>query len=687
MFIRFRENNGTRSLCSRWLVRLVAGGLLLWLAPMSTYGQTVTATVAAGVNPTAVAVNPLTNKIYVANSGSSNVTVIDGTTNATATVPVGATPSAVAVNPVTNRIYVANRNSSNVTVVDGATNTTVTVTVGSVPDAIAVNPVTDQIYVANSHAANVTVIDGATNLTATVPTDIAPNAIAVNPTTNKIYVANFNAGLVNGGTVTVTDGSTHSTSTVAVGSGPDAIVVNPVTNKIYVANSNSGTVTVIDGATNTTATVAVGMLPVAIAVNPISNKIYVVNDQSGTVTVIDGATNITTTVTVGSFPDAIAVDPVSNKIYVSNSDDGSITVIDGVRNTTITLGAGTKPAAVALNPVTGHIYVADFDSSDVTVISEPQVQPIPLTTSITPFPNDNFPSPGTVPLNFTTNSAYQPIAPPVQNVYFRLNSGGWQRAKGTASNFTANVQLSTGIYKLDAFAADSQFADSIQIGSPIPGALAGYSFTVGNPTTTSLALMAGTNPSPDLVAVTFEAIVDSPAGGTPTGQVTFSDNGSTLGTVTLNGGGFATFSSPFAAGVHTITASYGGDSNFIRSTSAPFSEVVFNSLPVNTSTTTAIARALLPDHVRPSSLFVVQIFSSGTGLPQTGNVVLLDESQQLGPLLPISNQKTQYTTPLTIGMHNIIAVYLGGSSSTGETLNGSVSGPLTLEISPRPKPR
>ena len=64
----------------------------------------VTATVAAGYGPNAVAVNPVTNKIYVANYVSDNVTVIDGATNGTTTVGVGTSPVAVAVNPVTNKI-------------------------------------------------------------------------------------------------------------------------------------------------------------------------------------------------------------------------------------------------------------------------------------------------------------------------------------------------------------------------------------------------------------------------------------------------------------------------------------------------------------------------------------------------------------------------------------------------------
>jgi DNA-binding beta-propeller fold protein YncE len=49
--------------------------------------------------------------------------VIDGRTNTVAaTVPADKGPWAVAVNPVSNMIYVANRLSDKVTVIDGRTN-------------------------------------------------------------------------------------------------------------------------------------------------------------------------------------------------------------------------------------------------------------------------------------------------------------------------------------------------------------------------------------------------------------------------------------------------------------------------------------------------------------------------------------------------------------------------------------
>ena len=67
------------------------------------------------------------------------MTVIDGATNNTTTVAVGNDPDAVAVNPNTNKIYVANcgcygTTAANVTVIDGATNNTTTVAVGSDPN-------------------------------------------------------------------------------------------------------------------------------------------------------------------------------------------------------------------------------------------------------------------------------------------------------------------------------------------------------------------------------------------------------------------------------------------------------------------------------------------------------------------------------------------------------------------------
>jgi large repetitive protein len=86
------------------------------------------------------------------------------------------------------------------------------------------------------------------------------------------------------------------------------------------------------------------------------------------------------------------------------------------------------------------------------------------------------------------------------------------------------------------------------------------------PTTTSVS--AGSTQINPGQSVTLTAQVLSTTSGTPTGMVTFFDNGAPLQTVTLAGGmaSYTTTLSPGAA--HTITVSYLGDPNFLPSTSS-----------------------------------------------------------------------------------------------------------------------
>jgi hypothetical protein len=75
--------------------------------------------------------------------------------------------------------------------------------------------------------------------------------------------------------------------------------------------------------------------------------------------------------------------------------------------------------------------------------------------------------------------------------------------------------------------------------------------------------------------VTFTALVTpSSAGITPTGTVTFMDGATTLGTETLNVSRASFKTNSLAVGSHSITAVYGGDSNFTGSTSLALTQTV-----------------------------------------------------------------------------------------------------------------
>ena len=644
------------------------------------------ATVSVGTNPFSVDVNPVTNKVYVANQNTGDVTIIDGVTNSTSTVSTGASPQAVAVNPITDKIYVANL-GSDITVIDGATNATTSVTAGAGPEAVAVNPVTNKIYVANQNSANVTVIDGATNGTSNVAAGANPVAVAVNPVTNQIYVANEGT-ISTAGSVTVIDGVTSATTSIDVGAvpsvlpGPFAVAVNPITNKVYVANNSGNSVIIIDGVTNTIKNVAVGVNPFTLAVNPLTNKIYVAN-LGGGVTVIDGATNATTTAAAGSSPRAVAVNLSSNKIYVANQTGNDVTIIDGATNSTTTLGAGSQPLALVVNPFTSKIYVANYSSSNVTVLSEEQAQPSPLTTIITPLPNNTTTS-ATQTFQF---AATDTASPPVTNLYLQFDSleGAWSHGTpANAGTFTGAASgLSLGTHVLYAFGTDGEDATSVmRASSPVTGKITSYLFEEqGLPTSTSFT--ADVNPQTFGDTVTFTATVTTnpPSSSIPAGSVSFFDGGAFLSNVALDLTGHAPFStSSLNAGVHSITAVYvpSPSAGFAAGTEAALRETVNQA-----ATSVTVASSENPAIVGQSVNFSATVLSSTTGTP-TGTVMFFDGPTQIGTApLSQNEQATLSTSSLALGGHSILAKYSGDTNFIGSAspaLTETINSPLDFVI-------
>jgi DNA-binding beta-propeller fold protein YncE len=124
-----------------------------------------TVEIPAGLQPVSLAINTATNKIYVA-GGQSNgdVTVIDGATGETAhvAIPYGqwgfAALGSVAINEVTNKIYLTDFMSTNLIVIDGNTNEVSLRPVPLYSSFVTVNPVNNRVYVSNSNDATVTVV-------------------------------------------------------------------------------------------------------------------------------------------------------------------------------------------------------------------------------------------------------------------------------------------------------------------------------------------------------------------------------------------------------------------------------------------------------------------------------------------------------------------------------------------------
>jgi hypothetical protein len=92
---------------------------------------------------------------------------------------------------------------------------------------------------------------------------------------------------------------------------------------------------------------------------------------------------------------------------------------------------------------------------------------------------------------------------------------------------------------------------------------------------TTTTLKPSPNPSTYGQAVTFAAVVSSRAGTPPDGElVSFMEGTAVLGTGTLSSGSASFTTSTLPVGKNSVTAVYGGDSNFAGSTSKAVKQVV-----------------------------------------------------------------------------------------------------------------
>ena len=167
--------------------------------------QAQIATIPVGNGPVAAAVNPNTNKVYVANQGSDSVSVIDGTTNTVvSTVALSATangvrgPRAITIDTAANLIYVADEASQDLAVIDGGTDTLIrfisllhvvgTITSEFHPDALALDSNSGQLYIGTA-GCGIAILDVPSG-TVTYPSTLCQGtSIAVNTNTDHFFIA------------------------------------------------------------------------------------------------------------------------------------------------------------------------------------------------------------------------------------------------------------------------------------------------------------------------------------------------------------------------------------------------------------------------------------------------------------------------------------------------------------------
>ncbi|MBI3920062.1 MAG: hypothetical protein HY318_01495 [Armatimonadetes bacterium] len=439
---RGRKRPGDHTPVRRGPLQVIAVAVALCGLTNAGYAQEVEGSVSVGTGsfgPWSMDLNPATNRLYVANFYSDNVSVLDTVTNKfMPPIPVESGPRALAVDPGINRIYVASYFSSpaKVTVIDGNTHKAMaTIPVDLNPTALALDKQRHLLYVGHASSNTVSVIDTSTN---TLIDEIylsqnRTNSLALNPAKNRLYAlretgnlsvvdteTRTEVGLIIGAggeptcvavdslsnRIYVTDGATNALRvynatdnsflrSIAVGVGPSTVAVDETGHRAYIANQYDDSLTVIDTNNNTSiAVLPVGSGPVDLVLHPTLPRAYVANFADTSLSVLDTATPaVLAVVPLGFGPWGVAVDEAANRIYMTAYNNNSVSVIDSALRVQIaSLGVGRNPRGLAVDPTSHRVYVANSGENTVSVLtaSHSEIRPripvggVPVDVAIDP---------------------------------------------------------------------------------------------------------------------------------------------------------------------------------------------------------------------------------------------------------------------------------------------------------------
>jgi hypothetical protein len=479
-----------------------------------------------------------------------------------------------------------------------------------------------------------------------------------------------------------TSASLHTPRGVAVDANGAVYIAD--TNNHVVRKVSSGTISTIAGnaqqqgfyGDNGAAGSAGLDTPTGVAVDA-TGKVYVADSNNNRVRLLTGTTLSTfagsgtagfsgdggaaTSASI-AFPLGVSLDGMGD-IFVADSNNHVIRRIGGSGTITTIAGDGEQgffgdaavPNAAVLDtpsgvlPLNGSVYIADLNNqrvrrTDATVLMFSGQ----IVGTMSPVQTVTVANSGNAALML---SSVTPSSPS-----FALASSGtcgmsFPVNVPASSNCTLDVvfdPLSVGLINAN-FSVVNNAA-----GSPDFITVTGTGLQDG----TSLALVSSQPVSNVNSSVTFTATI-MPATPTtapaPTGTIVFTDGTTNLGSVGVTASAATFTTSALAAGAHTITATYSGDTLYTGSSASLTQKVIG---PPNIQ----LVSSLNPSTPNVSVTFTVTV-SSSNGTP-TGTVIFNDGTTALSGALPLdgSGVAAFSTATLAAGTHPMTAVYGGDSN-------------------------
>lgn len=347
---------------------------------------------ATGPSPQAVAVDSTGSYAYVLTSDGVYRYSIDGTTGAltqlTPATSAGTSPQAMALlpNSAGDFLYVANSGSNDISVyqVDESSGALTEISgspfpAGDTPKAITIAPNGQFAYVANSAGNDISAytVDSSGALTPITGGNASPCNGTLSPNPNNCFTA---------------------------GTTPVSITIDATGSYLYTANSGSDNVSgySIDGGTGELTEIAgppaspytAGTTPVSVTLDPSGKFAYATNSGSNDVTAytVDGATgalvavNVSGSFNTGSGPWKVALSGSGRFLYVSDAGSNAVSAYtvdsstgalvsvagsacSGVTGVSNCFAAGTTPHGLAVDPSSKYVYVANSGSTGTSGIT------------------------------------------------------------------------------------------------------------------------------------------------------------------------------------------------------------------------------------------------------------------------------------------------------------------------------
>lgn len=265
-------------------------------------------------------------------------------------------------------MYIQNSNSNSISVVDLATNTILTnITVDGTPHNIKLSEDQLTLYILTSDRDSGTLFmlnTTSNEIMKEIPTEVSVQDIA-------IFNDTMYASDVLGGKVLVMNTNGTLIDEIDVGSRPQFIEVKPDGQVLYVTRLG-GPISVVDLEQKVLIKeIDSGNTPHHLSFTNEGARLFVVNAESDTLSVIDSDKHeVIKTIRVGDNPQYVAFNPDETLAYVTNMDSNTVSIVDAHIEVVNEISVGNGPYGIAFSADGGDLaYISNMRGNDVSIIN------------------------------------------------------------------------------------------------------------------------------------------------------------------------------------------------------------------------------------------------------------------------------------------------------------------------------